>query len=90
MRLKQEKGVESKVLTLVIGDGHRIAESLAWGHEFWVAPIETSLATWLLWRQIGPSSLTVLGIALRKSPSGKTISPITLLVSCYYWVYLYW
>jgi ATP-binding cassette subfamily C (CFTR/MRP) protein 1 len=66
MRLRQEKGVDSKVLTLMISDVQKIIGALAYGHELWVAPTETGLATWLLWRQIGPSSLTVLGIALSK------------------------
>jgi ATP-binding cassette subfamily C (CFTR/MRP) protein 1 len=75
MRLRQERGVESKVLTLMISDVQRTMGALAYGHEFWAAPIETGLATWLLWREIGPSSLTVLGIALRKFPPVKLGSP---------------
>src|SRR4051812_26022078 len=77
MRLRQEKGIESKVLTLMISDVQRIMGALAYGHEFWVAPIETGLATWLLWRQIGPSSLTVLGIALSKFSPVNITSELT-------------
>ncbi|KAI4863021.1 putative ATP-binding cassette transporter [Hypoxylon rubiginosum] len=64
LRLKQEKGVESKILTLMISDVHRIVTTLAYVHELWTAPLETAIGTWLLWRQVGPSSLTILGIAL--------------------------
>ncbi len=71
MHLRQEKGVEAKVLTLMITDAQRIMNALVFGHEFWIAPIETGIATWLLWRQIGPSSLTVLGIALSKFLNAK-------------------
>lgn len=64
MRLQQEAGLESKVFTLIIADVQKITGALAYLHEIWAALLETGLATWLLWRQIGPSSLTVLGIAL--------------------------
>ncbi|KAI9650765.1 hypothetical protein NHQ30_000792 [Ciborinia camelliae] len=63
MRLKQETGLESKVFTLIIADVQKIISALAYVHEIWAVFLETGLATWLLWRQIGPSSLTVLGIA---------------------------
>jgi len=63
LRLRQEKGVESKVLTLIIGDVHRISTVSAAVHEFWIAPIETSIGVWLLWRQVGPASLAVLAVA---------------------------
>ena len=64
LRLKQEKDTESKALTLMISDAQRITATLAWMHELWAGPVETILATWLLWRQLGPSSLTVLGLAI--------------------------
>lgn len=52
------------MLTLVIGDVHRINRATLFIHEFWVAPIEVALGIWLLWRQVGAPSMTVLGIAL--------------------------
>ncbi|KAF7940314.1 uncharacterized protein EAE98_000441 [Botrytis deweyae] len=64
MRLRHETGLESKVFTLVIADVDKIISASAYIHEIWAAVLETGLATWLLWRQIGPSSLTVLAVAL--------------------------
>ncbi|KAF7861880.1 hypothetical protein EAF04_007762 [Stromatinia cepivora] len=64
MRLKQEPGLESKIFTLIVADVQKIISALAYLHEIWAVLLEIGLATWLLWRQIGPSSLTVLGIAL--------------------------
>ncbi|TGO16824.1 hypothetical protein BTUL_0024g00700 [Botrytis tulipae] len=64
MRLGHETGLESKVFTLVIADVDKIISASAYVHEIWAVVLETGLATWLLWRQIGPSSLTVLAVAL--------------------------
>ncbi|KAK3313259.1 putative ATP-binding cassette transporter [Apodospora peruviana] len=64
LRLRYEKGVESKVLTLIIGDMQRIVSGIAFLHDLWASVIETSIGTWLLWRQVGPASLTVLAVAL--------------------------
>lgn len=64
LRLPEDKEMESKVLTLTINDAQRISTSLTYVHELWAGLLETGLATWLLWRQVGPSSLTVLGLAL--------------------------
>lgn len=63
-RLRHEKGVEAKVLTLMVSDLQRIVTSFVFIHDLWSSPVDTALATWLLWRQIGPSSLTVLALAL--------------------------
>ncbi|TGO64710.1 hypothetical protein BCON_0006g01130 [Botryotinia convoluta] len=64
MRLKQETGLESKVFTLIIADVDKIISASAYIHEIWAVVLETGLAAWLLWRQVGPSSLTVLAVAL--------------------------
>ncbi|TGO56427.1 hypothetical protein BOTNAR_0223g00070 [Botryotinia narcissicola] len=64
LRLRHETGLESKVFTLVIADVDKIISASAYIHEIRVVVIETGLATWLLWRQIGPSSLTLLAVAL--------------------------
>ncbi|KAI8630570.1 putative ATP-binding cassette transporter [Xylariaceae sp. FL1651] len=64
LKIKSEKGVESKVLTLMIADIQRITGALGFVQEIWISPIETAVGTWLLWRQVGPSSLTALGIIL--------------------------
>ncbi|KAI0444796.1 putative ATP-binding cassette transporter [Xylaria telfairii] len=62
LRIKQEKGIESKVLTMMIGDLQRITAALRFVQEIWIAPIETAISTWLLWRQVGPASLAALAI----------------------------
>ncbi|KAF2973471.1 hypothetical protein GQX73_g11 [Xylaria multiplex] len=64
LKIKQEKAVESKILTLMIGDLQRITAALGFAQEIWIAPIETAIGSWLLWRQVGPSSLAVLAIVL--------------------------
>jgi ATP-binding cassette, subfamily C (CFTR/MRP), member 1 len=64
LKLKEDKDVESRALTLMISDVQRIVSSGAYVHELWSGLLETGVATWLLWRQVGPSSLTVLGLAL--------------------------
>jgi ATP-binding cassette subfamily C (CFTR/MRP) protein 1 len=67
LKLKQDKQTEAKVMTLMISDVQRITRTLSYMHELWSAPIETGIAVWLLWRQIGPSSLSVLGLAFCES-----------------------
>jgi hypothetical protein len=64
LRLREDKEIESRALTLTINDAQRISTSLTYLHELWAGILETGLATWLLWRQVGPSSLAVLGLAL--------------------------
>lgn len=64
LKIKQEKGIESKILTLMISDVQRITVALRFAQELWIAPMETAIGTWLLWRQLGPSSLTALAIVL--------------------------
>lgn len=64
LRLPEDKENESKALTLMNSDAQRISTTLAFLHELWAGLLETALATWLLWRQVGPSSLTVVGLAL--------------------------
>ncbi|KAI0490109.1 putative ATP-binding cassette transporter [Xylaria cf. heliscus] len=64
LKVKQEKGIESKVLTMMVGDIQRITAALRFAQEIWIAPIETGISTWLLWRQVGPSSLAALAIVL--------------------------
>ncbi|KAH8912445.1 putative ATP-binding cassette transporter [Coniochaeta sp. PMI_546] len=63
-RSRRGKDAESSVLTLIISDVQRITGTLVFFHDIWITPIETAIGTWLLWQQIGPSSLTVLAIAL--------------------------
>ncbi len=67
LKLRQDKDIESKALTLMIADVQRIMSALSFIHEIWAGPLETAIATWLLWRQVGPSSLTVLVLSLGSS-----------------------
>lgn len=67
-RSRRGKDAESSVLTLIISDVQRITGTLVFFHDIWITPIETAIGTWLLWQQIGPSSLTVLAIALGIEP----------------------
>ncbi|KAF4626586.1 hypothetical protein G7Y89_g11569 [Cudoniella acicularis] len=66
LKLPYDKSTEAKAMTLMISDVQRISSALIHIHELWAGPLETALAIWLLWRQVGPSSLSVLGIALGK------------------------
>lgn len=47
----------------MVGDVQRIMNAAAKIHEVWAAVLETGLATWLLYRQIGPGCFVMLGIA---------------------------
>lgn len=67
LRLTHDKDTESKAMTLMISAVQSITSASAFMHEIWAAPLELVLAVWLLWRQVGPSSLTVLGIAFCES-----------------------
>ncbi|ERT02739.1 hypothetical protein HMPREF1624_01041 [Sporothrix schenckii ATCC 58251] len=63
MKLPEGDDIESKATTLVVNDVERIMRACARGHEVWAGTIETGLATWLLYRQLGPSCLVMLGVA---------------------------
>ncbi|KAI1123876.1 putative ATP-binding cassette transporter [Nemania abortiva] len=64
LRIVPEKGSESKVLTLMVNDVQRIAMNMPYVYDLAVVPIEVGIGLWLLYRQVGPSSLTVLGLAI--------------------------
>lgn len=63
LRLPESDKLESQVTTLMVGDLQRIMGSASRCHEVWAGTIETGLATWLLYRQLGPSCFVMLGIA---------------------------
>ncbi|KAI1175807.1 canalicular multispecific organic anion transporter 1 [Nemania sp. FL0916] len=63
LRLPEDDKIESMATTLTVGDLQRIMTSTARGHEVWAGILETGLATWLLYRQLGPSCFVVLGVA---------------------------
>ncbi|KAI0109014.1 putative ATP-binding cassette transporter [Nemania sp. FL0031] len=64
LHITPEKGSESKVLTLMVNDVQRIAMNMPFVYDLLVVPIEVGVGLWLLYRQVGPSSLTVLGLAI--------------------------
>lgn len=63
LRLPEGDEIESMATTLMVGDLQRIMSAMARGHEIWAGTIETGLATWLLYRQLGPSCFVMLGLA---------------------------
>ncbi|CAK7233120.1 hypothetical protein SBRCBS47491_008499 [Sporothrix bragantina] len=63
LKLPESDELESKATTLVVNDVERIMKACARGHEIWAGFVEAGIATWLLYRQLGPSCLVMLGIA---------------------------
>ncbi|KAK3349094.1 canalicular multispecific organic anion transporter 1 [Lasiosphaeria hispida] len=63
LRLPEGDELESKATTLMVGDLQRIMSAVARCHEVWAGTIDTGLATWLLYRQLGPSCFVMLGVA---------------------------
>ncbi|EME81788.1 putative ABC transporter [Pseudocercospora fijiensis CIRAD86] len=63
-RLAVDHVAEAQALTMMSSDVQRIAVATTFVHELWAAPLEAGAATYLLWRQLGPSSLAALAIAL--------------------------
>lgn len=63
LRLPEGDEIESMATTLMVEDLQRIMSAMARGHEIWAGTIETGLATWLLYRQLGPSCFVMLGFA---------------------------
>ncbi|KAK2037259.1 canalicular multispecific organic anion transporter 1 [Colletotrichum somersetense] len=64
LRLPEDDRIESKATTLMISDTQRIVSGLAFIHELWAGILETALATYLLQRIMGVSSVAMLGLAL--------------------------
>lgn len=63
LRLPEGDKVESMATTLMVEDLQRIMTAFARGNEVWAGIIETGLATWLLYRQLGPCCFVILGVA---------------------------
>lgn len=63
LRLPEGDKIESLATTLMVGDLQRITNAAGRGHEVWAGTIEAGLATWLLYRQLGPSCFVMLGVA---------------------------
>ena len=64
LRLGEESSIEAKATTLMISDVQRIVGGLVYIHEVWAGVLETALATYLLQRVMGVSSVAMLGLAL--------------------------
>ncbi|CAK7208856.1 hypothetical protein SCUCBS95973_000253 [Sporothrix curviconia] len=79
LKLPESDELESKATTLVVNDIERIMKACARGHEIWAGFVEAGIATWLLYRQLGPACLVMLGIAflagMASSRSVKKMGP---------------
>ncbi|KAI6361085.1 hypothetical protein MCOR25_006549 [Pyricularia grisea] len=64
LRLGEDSSIEAKATTLMISDVQRIVGGLVYVHEMWAGVLETALATYLLQRVMGVSSVAMLGLAL--------------------------
>jgi ATP-binding cassette subfamily C (CFTR/MRP) protein 1 len=67
LKLSTNADSESRAMTLMIADVEGIGGSLKNLHEVWVSLIETALATWLLERQVGLASLSMIALVLGTS-----------------------
>ncbi|POR33115.1 Canalicular multispecific organic anion transporter 1 [Tolypocladium paradoxum] len=79
-RLREDSDIESKATTLMVSDVQRIMGGVEYIHEVWASPLETGLATYLLYRLIGISSLTILGFGLAYSM--MTLAPVLVFGTC--------
>ncbi|XP_065919562.1 ATP-binding cassette sub-family C member 4-like isoform X2 [Dysidea avara] len=57
-----------KIVNLVSNDVQRFDRSFLFIQEIWIAPLFIPIVTYLLWRQIGPSSLAAMAVLLLQSP----------------------
>lgn len=67
LRLRKDSSIESTAMTLMISDVQRIVKGAEFIYEVFVGVIETSLATYLLYRRIGVACFTMLGLGLGMS-----------------------
>lgn len=58
-------------MTLMIADVQSIVGSLDHLNEVWASMIETALATWLLERQVGLASLSMIGLIFGSTHSTR-------------------
>jgi ATP-binding cassette, subfamily C (CFTR/MRP), member 1 len=68
LRLPEGEHVQATATTLMVEDLQRIMSATARGHEIWAGVIETGVATWLLYRQLGPSCFVMLGLTAGSYP----------------------
>lgn len=67
LRLHEDPDTESRATTLMTSDVQRIVSGTEFIHEIWAGAIETALATYLLYRIVGISCVTMPGLALGKA-----------------------
>jgi hypothetical protein len=79
LNLSTHADFESRTMTLMIADVEGITQSLKHLNEVWACFIETALATWLLERQVGLASLSMIALIICKTtyPSFAYTSYIT-------------
>jgi ATP-binding cassette subfamily C (CFTR/MRP) protein 1 len=64
LKLSTDADSESRAMTLMIADVEGVMGSVKHLNEVWVSLIETALATWLLERQVGLASLSMIALVL--------------------------
>jgi ATP-binding cassette subfamily C (CFTR/MRP) protein 1 len=64
LKLSTDADSESRAMTLMIADVEGIVGSLKHLNEVWASLIETALAIWLLERQVGLASLSMIALVL--------------------------
>lgn len=64
LKLSTDADSESRAMTLMIADVEGVVGSLKHLNEVWASLIETALATWLLERQVGLASLSMIALVL--------------------------
>lgn len=66
IRFREDREIESKATTMMISDVQRIVGGVEYFYEVGAGLIEAALATYLLYRMVGISCVTILGLALGK------------------------
>jgi hypothetical protein len=64
LKLSTDADSESRAMTLMIADVEGIMGSVKHLNEVWASLVETALATWLLERQVGLASLSMIALVL--------------------------
>jgi ATP-binding cassette, subfamily C (CFTR/MRP), member 1 len=64
LKLSTDADSESRAMTLMIADVEGVMGSVKHLNEAWASLIETALATWLLERQVGLASLSMIALVL--------------------------
>lgn len=64
LRLREDGESESTAMTLMISDVQRIIKGAEFIYEALAGILETSIATYLLYRQVGLACFTMLGLGI--------------------------